>query len=328
MRLLMDAAQVAGDRDTWRKTRLGDAESGPRIGASEIAAVMGLPGARPSAYKLWMIKTGRWPEQDDPTDQMDFGTFCEPFSRRLLARDFTDLHFLDGGLYCHDGRPWQAATFDLLAHPAAGCACLSGLARPRPPSATVQQKNSAYNDWHELGVPYPYRAQALWEADIAGVPMAYLAPFDRVAVTTELYEIPVDDQARRDLDLMYEAAEAFRDLVARDVPPPVDGHPDTGLALRRRWSAVDPAKTAVVPWRAAVRWRRAGQAETAAAKRKARYANLMLARAEDAGQMAARDPDTGQLVTVATRRIGTRRGYTVPPNPRVDTLAPDQKWKP
>ena len=330
MQLLMTAGEVAADRPRWHKTRIGDEQTGARIGASEIGGIAGLPGARPGVYKLWMIKTGRWGEDDESTDAMEFGTFCEPYSRKLLTRDNRDLHFTDGGLYASAARPWQIATFDLLCHPAAACRGQGhgGGCRAAGAGEPVQQKNSAFNDWHELGVPYTYRAQALWEGDLAGADMAYLAPFDRVTVATSLFEIPLDDQGRRDLELLYEAAEWFRDLVRRDVPPPVNGHPDTGLALRRRWSEVDPDKTAVVPWRAALRWRRAGRAETAAGKRKARYANQMIARSQDAGVLMARDPATGELVHVATRRVGKRRAYEVAANDRVDSLNPNQKWKP
>lgn len=350
MRLLMTADDVAADRDRWHKLRLGDDQIGARVGGSEIADIMHLPGAHGSPWKVWMRKTGRWPDDDgETTDQMEFGNYCEPWSRRKLAEKYTDLHFCDGGLYCAEDRPWMIATFDLTTHEAAGCGAAwpptpewyhperpgagDGLTPAVPvdltaPTGTVQQKNVVFSDWYELGVPYAYRAQALWEAAIAGVPMAYLAPFDRVSVVTELFEVPVDDQARRDIELMIEAAEGMRDLVRTDTPPPVDDHPATGLALRKRWSEVDPDKEAVVPWRLASRWRRAGQAKTRAARRQAGYGNQLVGRSQDAGRLLARDPATGELVHVATRRVGKRRAFTVAASDRVDTLSPNQKWTP
>jgi hypothetical protein len=338
MRQLMTAAEVAADRPKWHKIRAGDDSTGARIGGSDIAGACGLEGAHSSPYKIWMVKTGRWPDDDDEsTDAMDFGTFCEPFSRRLLSRQYHDLHFTDGGLYCHDAQPWRIATFDLLAHPAAACREVPGsfdieyvtaCTGPVPAEATVQQKNDAFHDWDKLGLPPAYRAQALWEAGIAGVPMGYLAPFDRVSVKTVLYEVPLDDQAARDLELMIATAEWLRDLIKRDTPPPVDSHPATAEALRRRWNTVDKDKTAVVPWRIARAWRRAGQAETRAEKRKRRWGNEIRARAADAAVIMTREPGTGQLVKVADRRIGTRRAFEVPFNPHVDTLSPYQPWKP
>lgn len=331
----MTAAQVSGNRDEWKAIRRGSSPDAPDpcpVGASEIAGIMGIEGAHGSPWKLWMIKTGRWPDDDaQSTDAMRFGNYCEPWSRYLLGRDFTDLHFTDGGLYCHDGRPWQTATFDLLAHEAAACPRHAGgvcEAGPDAASAIVQQKNEVFTDWQHVGLPPHYRVQALWEASVAGLDTAYLAPFDRVSVRTELFEVPVDDDARRDIELMIEAAEWFRDLVRRDKPPRTDAHPATGEALRRRWSEVDPGKTAVVPWQAAVRWRRASLAVTAARTRQAGYLHRMLAAAQDAGTWMARDPGTGELVKVATRSVAPRVGYTVQPNPRVDTVRPCRRFLP
>jgi predicted phage-related endonuclease len=339
--LLMTADEVTEDRARWHKTRAGDDATGARVGGSDISGIMGLPGAHSSPYKVWMVKTGRWPDDDgETTDAMDFGTYCEPWSRRILSRDYHTLHFTDGGLYANDTRPWQIATFDLLTHPVSACVPVEGthdLASPRhvaactgpvPATATVQQKNDAFHDWHKLGLPPAYRAQALWEASVAGVDMAYLAPFDRVAVKTVLYEVPVDGQAARDLELMIEGAEWLRDLIRRDTPPPVDGHPATAEALRRRWSIVDKDKQVVVPWRIARAWRRAGQAETRAKARKSRWGNELRDRGTDAAELYARNPATGELVKVATRRIGDREAYQVDYNPRIDTLAPNQAWKP
>ena len=127
---------------------------------------------------------------------------------------------------------------------------------------------------------------------------------------------------------MTEAAEWMRDLVRRDVPPPVDGHPSTSAALRKRWRTTDAGKTAIVPWQTAFRWRRAGQAATAAEKRHRLYGNRILAAAEDAEVIMTRDPATGELIKVATRHAGPRAGYTVAPIGEIVTLRPKQAWKP
>lgn len=323
--------------DAWHEARRGDDTTGPCIGGSVIPAICGMEGAHGRAYKAWMQLTGRWPD-DDPTDAMEFGNFCEPFSRKLLARKFFDLHFTDGGLYAHDTMPWWRATFDLLAHPAATCGSSPGGSCDAEPAETVQQKNVLFDDWGQNGIPVAHRAQTLWEAGILlgnrlpgedGAPTsALLAPFDRNKVKVDIFEIPLDETALRDIELMIEAAEWMRDLVKRDIPPPVDGHASTSEAIRRHWNRADEGKTVIVPWRLARAWRRAGLRATAAKARQALLGNQILARAEDAQLILARDPATGELVQVAKRRVGDRAGYTVDPLTGIVTLDPSRKWKP
>lgn len=332
MKLLLTADQIRDDRPGWLARRRHDDDGGARLGGSDVAALMGLPGSYGSPYALWMEKTGRWADgEDEPGDAasryaMAFGLYCEDWSRWMITEEHPDLHIGDGGLYAHDEHPWMAATFDLLGHPSGGQVC-QGCAR-RPPVFPVQQKNSAFNDWEAEGIPLPYRVQCIWEAAVMGAPMAYLVPFDRVSVRITMFEIPMDDKACADLALMMEAAEAFRDLVKTDTPPPVDAHPATGLALRKRYQLVDPESVAVVPWRLAARWRRAGQAEKRAENRKRGLLHQLLERAEGAATWMARQPGSGELVKVATRSAGPRAAHWVKASERVDTVRPSQKFNP
>jgi hypothetical protein len=347
MRLIMTNREKDENRDLWLKARAGDETTGPCIGGSIIGDILALDGAPGRPYKAWMTLTGRLGADDEPTRQMRFGNFCEPFSRQLLAEKFWDTHFTDGGLYCHDTMPWWRCTFDLLAHPSASCPGTPG-GRSRelyavpdctaPAAVTVQQKNTLFDDWGQAGIPAHHRVQALWEAGVLlggrkpgedGAPTsAWLVPFDRNNVVVDIFELPLDDQALRDIDIMVEAAEHMRDLVRRDVPPPVDGHPSTSEALRRRWNTVDTGRVVVVPWQTALRWRRAGQASTAAKRRGRLYGNRILAAARDAETVMSRDPATGILVKVATRHVGSRAAYSVEAADQIVTLRPNQGWKP
>lgn len=349
MRLIMTNAEKDASRPAWLKARHGTGEPGVGacIGGSVVADILALDGAHGRAYKAWSILTGRIGGDDEPSPAMRFGNFCEPFSRELLAEKFWDTHFTDGGLYAHDSMPWWRCTFDLLAHPAGQCPGTPGgrsgelSAVPdctAPPAVTCQQKNTLFDDWGKNGIPAHYRVQALWEAGVLlgdrdpgqdGAPTeAWLVPFDRNKVAVDVFALPLDDEALTDIGIMIEAAQHMRELVRRDIPPPVDGHPSTTEALRKRWNVVDDGKQVIVPWQTATRFRRAGMRVTATENRRRLYANRILAAAEDAEIIMARDPATGDLVQVATRSVGDRAAYDVRAKTGIVTLRPNQKWTP
>jgi hypothetical protein len=326
----MSAAQVAADRAGWLKARLGDDATGCRIGASEIGTIMRLDGAYGSPYGLWMVKTGRAPVEPEPEPLLAFGTYCENFTAWLTGRRRPDLHITPGGMYHHDARPWQFATFDRLAHLAYLCdgePCEGDPAAPRR-TAVVQLKTGAYRDWHKEGMPLAYRAQVIWEMNIAAVHDGLVPLLNRAAGDLDgIWAIEWDAAAERDLDLMLEAAEAFRDLVRRDRPPKTDGLPATTLALIQRYPDLNPAKTARVPYWLARRWRRAARAEARHKASKKRYENELRARAGDAGTWTTWDPGRGE-VKIATHTAGPRAGYHVDPSPRVDSVNPSRSFNP
>jgi predicted phage-related endonuclease len=331
MQLLMTADQVAGDRETWLKVRQGDDASGARIGASDIGKIMGLPGSYRSAYWLWAEKTGQLDGGDDELPEVvEFGTYCEPFSAYLLAKDQPGWHITAGGLYAHDQRPWQIATFDRLMHPEVEGAHPGVCSGPEPmcrPSAPVQLKNCAFSDWTDKGPPLAYLAQVIWEASVMGAQRGYLVAFDRNAVKIAVMTVEMDDRAQASLEGMLAEAERFRGWVARREPPAIDASEATTTALKQV-HGVDPDATAIVPHRLAARWARARAAEGRARERKQRYLNQLLARAGAAATWYVRDPASGELAKIATRSASPRAGYWVNPNPRVDSVRPARTWTP
>lgn len=328
MKLLMTAGQVAADRSGWLKARLGDEATGCRIGASDIGAIMRLDGAWGSPYAVWMEKTGRTPPEPEPEPLLAFGTYCENFTAWLAARKRPDLHLAEGGMYAHDERPWQFATFDRLAHPAALAAHDGIRCDDIRPDTTVQLKTGAFRDWAKEGMPLSYRAQVIWEMSIAGAERGLVPLLNRAAGDLDgIWEVEWDDDAGRDLELMLEAAEGFRGLVQRDVPPKTDGLPATTRALIQRYPDLDPSRSARVPYRLACRWRRAARAEARAKASRKRYENELRARAGDAGVWTAWQPGTGE-VKIATHAASPRAGFTVDPNPRVDTVRPSRSFNP
>lgn len=324
MRPLLTADEVAADRDAWLARRRAG------IGASDIGAIMRLDGSYGGPWRVWMDKTGRGGDtmSQRERDKLDFCLYCENWTAYQFQRQRPDLHVTDGGLYCHDDRPWQIATFDRLAHEARPVCGTPGCYGAIRPTATVQLKTDAgHKDWRE-GMPLAYWAQNIWEMNIAAAWHAFMPTLDRAGADVEVWEIEWTGQIERELALMLEAAEAFLDLVKRDVPPEVDELPATTQALKQLYADVDPDKTARIPWRLACRWRRAGVAERAAHQRKRRHENEVRARTGDAGRIITYDPATGEEVLVANRRVYPRAGYSIPPAERVDGLYPNARWTP
>jgi predicted phage-related endonuclease len=328
MRQSLTAEQVEKDRPAWLAARVADGD-GPRIGASEVGAVLGLRGAHDSPRSLWMKKTGQWGPDEEMPDFVEFGNYCENFAAWLLARQQPGWHVTPGGLYADDDHPWMTATFDRLMHDdtvgCPNCAATPPTTWPRP--APVQLKNCAFADWTETGIPPAYTAQVIWETAIARAERGYLVAFDRNAVKIQVIVVEMDDAAQASLKVMTEAAEEFRDLVMRRVPPPADGHPATTEALKRQFGDIDREAIAVLPRRDAERWWRARHAKDAADDRRRLYLNRLLARAGNAGQWHIRDA-AGGTVKIASRSASPRAGYWAPPVPKIDAVRPSRGWTP
>ena len=320
MELLMTAAEVARDRDAWLKVRRGG------IGASDIGAIMRLPGSYGSPYALWMIKTGRDTEESPGTRRMRFGLYTENFTAWSFAEEHPELHVTPGGLYARTGRDWQLATFDRLAHYRQHCTAQGACAVAAP--LPVQLKIDGWRDYRETGIPLGYRAQVIWETDTAGGETGYLSVLDTSTAEETSFAIERDADWERDLKLMLEAADEFRGLVQRDRPPRTDWLPATRQALIQRYPDLRPDVTARVPYWLARRWRRAARAEDRHRKARKGYENMLRERAGDAGVWVTWDPEAAAEVKVATRHAGPRAGYNVEPIERVDAIYPSRKWTP
>ncbi len=207
-------AHADAPRDQFLAARL------PGVAASEIVAVMGLPGAYESAFALWHRKHGDLPDEDD-NDAMRWGRRLEA----AIADEFADRHpeyvIQRAGTYRHADRPWQIATPDRLV-----------VDDELTTVACLECKTSATLDgWGEHGtdeIPVAYRAQALWQLDVTGLDVTHVA----LLAAGHDYREYVIERDGNDLELMREAALAFLASIDAGVAPPIDGHPSTGRALR------------------------------------------------------------------------------------------------
>lgn len=232
----------------------------PGIGASEIAAVMGI-SPYDSPFSLWWRKHMGW--ETDVNDEMEAGTRLEPAIAGWFADANPDLAVRKTGLWRNDERPWQMATPDRLLMP-------RGRAGFRACTALLECK-AAYNwdGWGEEGtdqIPVHYRAQALWQMDTLGLDVVHVAAF--AGLGFRAYRVRRDE---KDLVMMREAAHRFMKSLANGEPPDVDDHSATLPTLRRINTAIDDIEQEI-PGRVATGWLRAKRFKALATRVEKRYA--------------------------------------------------------
>jgi putative phage-type endonuclease len=302
-RLIMSQPEIDRDRARWFVERRKG------IGASEIAAVLGLaPESYGSAFALFTAKQSGF-DWDEDNDSKLWGRFVEPYVSDVFARNYPSLSLLGGGLYQSVERPWQLATFDRLAFDVDEWGIRSdelteveeryALSRAVP----VQIKSSATEEgWGEPGtgqIPVHYRAQCLQEMDVAdahAVWVPVLFPPHKVVT----YVILRTQDVEEDIQLLREAGEEFIMRLMNDDPPPIDWTSATAAALRTL-HPVKPSTTAEIPKFLAKRYRRAQLAKSVSKQRLKQVENEIRGRIGGADRAVVKV--AGRDMTVLTRRV-------------------------
>lgn len=292
--LVMDATQVAQDQEGWLARRLEG------ITASEMALVMNVaPGEWGGPFSLYHAKLTGQSLLDN--DAMMRGRYLEPYVLERFSRDWPGFEMHPGGLHAHPDRPWQMATFDALAVHGAGW-------KYRYP---VQAKTSAtfegYGPDGSDVIPVQYRAQGLWEMDTEDTDTVYVPTLFIVPWQIRTYILHRDAQAQRDIMAMRLAAEVFRGMQARQVPPPVDWTPETTRTLKRLYPGLED-RAQRIPLGMARRYKAARKSRARAERRVLLYVNQIRDRMGSAQRAVIIDPVTGREETVVTRSI-----YDTPP---------------
>lgn len=146
------------------------------ITASKVPAILGLSPWE-SRFSLWYRMAGAVPE-DPQTPQQTRGHYLEDGVARYVADQY-GLTLIAGGCWRNLHRSWQVASPDRLAvDPKALHRIPWGVSASSSATAVVEVKTAA--DWEEWGpdgsddVPAYYRAQAVWQCDTLGLPVAYM----------------------------------------------------------------------------------------------------------------------------------------------------------
>jgi putative phage-type endonuclease len=296
------------------------------VTASEIAAVMGLaPGQWSSAFKIYWQKEGSLaPDPDEPRKR--WGRRLE----RHLADEFVDRHpdlaVGSAGLYAHAERPWQMASPDRLVYErehhiisldgritveAAPWDYPRDLERDEYSAPVAALECKAWHSWEQWGtegtdeVPIHIRCQAIWQADVLGVPVVHIP----VANGPDYREYAVDwDEA--DAKLMRAAAEEFLDRLRSGRPPDVDSTPATIGALKRLHPDLDDTE-ARVPDGLAAAFRRAHRAAKKAEDRKRKIEAQMRQRMQRAKYAVAPDGERVAVRSVYDVKEHVRKASTV-----------------
>lgn len=204
----------------WHAVRRG------RLGASEIAAVLGLSKWQ-SPFSLWHLKAGNVEPQRD-TAQMQWGRDLETVIARQFGRMHPEWTLRRCALYAHRDRHYQVAQPDRVIH----------LGRRR--LAALEVKTDRYaDDWGEPGsddVPLYYRCQALWQLDTFSWDVCHFA----VLITGSDYREYAVSYHAGDIELMRTEAQRFLASVVAGVPPEIDAHPATFSAVRQLHPEIDP----------------------------------------------------------------------------------------
>lgn len=233
MKLVMTEEQVAEDRDGWLQVRRNT------IGASDIASIMGVPGAYGTPTTVyWSKVTG----DSTPTNlSMELGVYLEEFVAQKLRQARPHWEVRPGGMYVNEQRPWMSATFDRLI-------LMDGSTAGEMVAPAQIKTASTTEGWgQELSdeIPVHYLAQGLWEMAVGGFTRVIFPVLFLQARQLRLYEIPWDDDAAQDFLVMLAEAAAFRERILREQPPPVDWRPQTTATLKRVYAYVEDREVVV-----------------------------------------------------------------------------------
>lgn len=303
--LMMLQSEIDADPQRWKSLRLQG------VTASEIAAVLGLaPSTQNSAWKVYAAKT-TGEHFDVDTDATLRGTHLEPYVAARFAEEYPELKLRMGGLYASHERPWQMATFDRIAHQKGTIAPWQGF--PVQIKTAVNKYHDGNLVWGDPGspdIPVQYRAQCLWEMDIADsseilIPCLFMDTWKLVT-----YRIERDDDAQADIEAMRAAGEEFLDRLHDGNPPPVDWTPATTAALKTLYKD-DPEGSVAIPVKLARRYRDAKAAEKRAKRRVGLATNQILDLAGNAKYITVGQRGRYRLddSRVASRSVSKRTSY-------------------
>lgn len=204
-------------RHEWLKTRLNG------IGASDVAALLGLIPRWCTPYELWAIKKGHISgDHRGDTPPAKLGRLLEPFlieiAPELLGMGVARTPHQ---LYCHWNWEWAQCSPDAFAED-------GGIVE------TKTGKLASYGDpagWEDGGIPLAHELQGRWQMFVMGRPRVHfvglVAPYGLITRTLERH-IPTE------LDLFSQVGVWREKYILADAEPPVDGFDLEALAARYR----------------------------------------------------------------------------------------------
>lgn len=258
------------------------------IGASDVAAILGIEGAYSSPFALWWAKQPGAPLPSGEMDEeQEWGLRLEDAIADKFVEGHPELYTLKppAALYVNNGRPWQMCSPDRLT-----VRCDSPLLAPL--ELKTDQNPKRWGDWP----PECYRVQLLWQCAVFGVTVGYLA-----ALIGKRYREYRIEFGQDELDEVVGIVDAWR-VSLKGEPPDVDGHDATRAAVLRLYPNADLGLRAVVPADVVAEYETADDEAKAAADRLAAAKNRMVLAMGSAGK----------AITEGGRVVCARRTYDHP----------------
>lgn len=276
------------------------------IGASELAAVLDVPGAFQSSFSLWWAKKLGW--STERTFAMKVGTLLETTLGALFADERPDLMVCrpDGRLYRHPEHDWMLCTPDFLA--------VNEHGRVEPVECKSDE-GGAWGPVAELKVPPKHRVQLHAQMRVYGAERGHLVRLAHKRMTVYTFEAAGlgDEEWAEWVDAGYR----FMGSLDLGTPPDPDGSEATEHALLQLYPApADPDPETgedvkvFVDDELAAEFFAAHDAKEAAKARFALVRNQMRERMGMA-RFALRRSDS---LAVAERRQYKKSGYEVMPH--------------
>jgi len=199
------------------------------LGGSDAAAVVGLDPYR-SPYRVWIEKTGQVaPSADPPSEAAYWGQRLEDLVAQEFSRQSGKQVRRSGKILRHPRHAFLAGHLDRLIvgdGPGVFLECKT---------AGVRQADQ----WAEGQIPDAYVLQIHHYLALTGAPHAYVAV---LIGGQEFRWMRVDRDETLITWLVEREVEFWTRYVEPRVPPPVDPHPDTWDAIRRRWPVAQPGR--------------------------------------------------------------------------------------
>jgi len=317
--------------DVWLEARRRGPD-GYRVGASELAAVLGL-SPHSSPFSLYWAKQPDW-ERDPAGRRQRYGHAVEAGIAGLFAEDRPELLVVRPGaaLWGHPVEQWLCCTPDFIAVASDADLCTHGgdclVHRDTRGLHNFDDRGGVHIEpvecksdkggrgWGKPGtdqVPAHHRVQLLVQCEILGAPRGWLVREEHA------YRVDYDDAARAEMAGWLAEGRAFVAGLEAGAPPDIDGHEATAATLSQLHPAVDEDTEEFLPAALAAEFVEALDALDAAKARAEEAKNRVRDRMGRA--QYAVDPDGRR---VAHRVVYKRRSYEVAAG-MVDQLRRKQK---
>jgi len=315
----------------WLDARRSDGAGGWRIGASELAGVIGL-SPHTSEFSLWWAKQDTW-SQPQANTAMVVGHKLEDVIGGLWADSHPDAMLCRPGsaLYGHYDHEWLVCTPDFLAVRNLVDECTHGADCHVHPNANAQhnfdndpqlviepvecKSDEGGKGWGTPGtdeVPEHHRVQVYVQCAILGAKRGHLMRL--AGKRPAAYVLPFDDAAQTKLRFWLDHGAWFIRSLIDNQPPDIDGHAATTATLQQLHAAYVDGKTTTLPLADILEFQH-WHDEAASAK-------LALEEAKNKIRAALGDAQIGVDAAgayVVRRNIYKKRGYEVGPQ-QVDEL--------